>query len=186
MNRKSTGKSHSLFGTLEQVPSSRRGGSFSFLDCFKNDCFCTVLVTKDIKSHCNTSTLSGGFKKPCCLLFWKKVPGSLPFGQISLENLLVRMRAYKGCSTAPNPRFSTFFRCRRHENAPEFSLAAACGAHESRLGRLRHTTFIFCCQTGRNSAERLEPRVVPYVIAMKMYAPHDLSASSSSFLAFEP
>jgi len=34
--------------------SSKRGGSFSFLDCFKNDCFCTklrtVLGTKDKKS----------------------------------------------------------------------------------------------------------------------------------------
>ena len=27
--------------------SSRRGGSFSFLNCFKNDCFFTVLGTKD-------------------------------------------------------------------------------------------------------------------------------------------
>jgi hypothetical protein len=40
--------------------SSRRGGSFSFLNWFKNDCFCTALGTKE-KVIFKTWTLSPGF-----------------------------------------------------------------------------------------------------------------------------
>jgi len=67
---------HTYYSTRESgvgtSVSYKRGGSFSFLDCFKIDYFFTALGTKD-KSHCKTSTLSGGFKKlyRYFLTFWR-------------------------------------------------------------------------------------------------------------------